>query len=162
MIGIRTVHAVESNKDPSVLDVSRKVLIDITTISDQRIIEKVRDYNKYKALKKNMKSAYNKQCFAKIEIFKKDILKLVDASPCKFVSVPLQKNTYMRTRSSTQRKKWKKYDNWGRLEQELTTTSISNEIEEEYGNIKRMIRKVAREALGTESEGEKIRTSVDV
>ncbi|KAF2886029.1 hypothetical protein ILUMI_20145 [Ignelater luminosus] len=33
------------------------------------------------------------------------------------------------------------------------TTNISNEIEEEYGNIKGIISKVAREVLGTESEG---------
>ncbi|KAF2896309.1 hypothetical protein ILUMI_09872 [Ignelater luminosus] len=38
-----------------------------------------------------------------------------------------------------------------KLEQELTTTNISNEIEEKYENIKRVICKVAREVLGTES-----------
>ncbi|KAF2881451.1 hypothetical protein ILUMI_24737 [Ignelater luminosus] len=40
-----------------------------------------------------------------------------------------------------------------RLEQELNyTTNISNEIEEEYGNIKRMISKVARGVLETKSK----------
>lgn len=83
----------ESDKDPSVLDISKKLLIDIKkiwqraslpTISDQQIIQKIKDYNeKCKSLKKNQKSAYNKKCLEKIEVFKKNSSKLFDISPCK-------------------------------------------------------------------------------
>ena len=59
----RGLSKAESNKDPSVLDISKQVIVDIKciwrkaslpTISDQRIIQKIRDYNqKYKVMKKN-------------------------------------------------------------------------------------------------------------
>lgn len=112
----------ESDKDPSVLDISKKLLIDIKkiwqkaslpTISDQQIIQKIKDYNeKCKSLKKNQKSAYNKKCLEKIEVFKKNSSKLFDISPCKCddfskclckVKVPLCERNFLLDQRTTRK-----------------------------------------------------------
>lgn len=85
-LSYREIFKDESNKDPSVLDICKKVIIDVKSIwqkaslpviSDQRIIQKLKDYNeKYKVIKKN-------KSVSKIKTFKNNSLKLFDISSCK-------------------------------------------------------------------------------
>lgn len=83
-----------NNRDPSVSEIARELVIklkdiwikaSIPIVSDQQIIHLIKEYHKkYRSLKKNIKSNYNRRCLEKIESFKSLAeRKLFDIAFCK-------------------------------------------------------------------------------
>lgn len=83
----------KNGKDPSVSEVSKKVLFvlkniwqnaSLHVVSDQEITRLIKDYvMKFRNLKKNIGSVHNKKCLEKLEKFRQTSEKLFDISICK-------------------------------------------------------------------------------